>query len=190
MRSARSSGRTRRGRLAHRPRGRPGTGTRLCRGNRRAVRFGRHPGQQRGDQPVLRADHRARPGAGGEDGRGQPARLPRLGAVRLGCRHVHPRRCHPQHGLGRRTLGRIGHRLVQRDQGRGHPPDRAAGRRARPGREGQRPRAGTGHHRLRPRPLGTSRRRNRPKAPAAAPRRARGRGELPRSSSARTRRRG
>ena len=46
--------------------------------------------------------------------------------------HVRAGRRGPQPGLHRRAVGGGGHRLVQRDQGGGDPPDQPAGRRAGP----------------------------------------------------------
>ena len=76
------------------------------------------------------------------------------------------RRLGHQRVVGRRPVGRAGHRLVQRDQGRRRPPDPPAGRRARPGGAGQRAGPGPGADRLRPGPVGAAGRR---RGGAAAP---------------------
>ena len=57
----------------------------------RAVRLGRHPGQQRGDQPLLRADDRHRHRPRRQDGAGEPDRLPRVDPGGVAGRHVRAR---------------------------------------------------------------------------------------------------
>ena len=134
-----AAGAGRRGVLARGQRRGPRTGRGLRGRHRGPVRVGRHPGQQRGHQPLLRADHRAGRGPRREDGPGQPDRLPRVGPSCLAGGHVRAGRGDPQPGLHRRSLGRRRHRLVQRDQGGRDPSHQPAGRRARPPGTRQRP---------------------------------------------------
>ena len=63
----------------------------------------------------------------------------------------------PQHRLDRRSGRRGRHRLVQRDQGGGHPPHPPAGRRARPAGPGQRHRPRAGQDRVGPGAVGAGR---------------------------------
>ena len=79
-----------------------------------------------------------------------------------------------QPGLDRRPVRGGRHRLVQRDQGGGHPPDQPAGRGAGPDGPGQRPRPRSGQDRVRPCPVGAGRGGHRP--PAAPAPAGRGRG--------------
>ena len=105
--------------------GRARPGRHLRGGHDRAVRAGRHPGQQRRHQSLHGPAHRHRPAPLRQDLAGQ---LPGAGGVGTGGLagiDAAARRRHRQHRLDRRALGRAQHRALQRDQGGADPPHRA-----------------------------------------------------------------
>ena len=156
-------------RVAGRARRQAGGRAGLRGGDRAPARLGRHPGQQRRHQPVLRRPGRAGPAPGDQDHRGQPAGHAHLGSAGLARVDARARRRDHQHHLGRRHAGRAGHRLLQRDQGGGDPPDPPAGLRDGPRGAGQRDRARADQDRHGPRALGGPGDRAVPADPAAAP---------------------
>ena len=77
-------------------------------GDGRAIRFGRHPGQQRRDESLLRSDHRHRTFAGPKDRAREPRGRSQLDAARLACVDARARRGRAQHLVGRRAVGGAG----------------------------------------------------------------------------------
>ena len=104
----------------------------------RALRQRRHPGQQRGHQPRVRAGDRPGPRALRQDVRHQPVGADPVDPAGVARVDGRARRHGGQHRLARRPDREPEPRHLQRDQGRADPPHQAARARARTDGAGQR----------------------------------------------------